>query len=468
MKVKKEHLISMGKGRWRLRIKPSPSIKRIQKWMKAEGEINRRGNPPPEVFVEANEYLAKAVLGYKEELKEAKLRKERVPLLQEIFDHYWNHPRIKNNLKKSSIIANINSLTKIVALVYGIETPLNQKPGSHVAKKLRRNSVKVGGSAEAAKYREEQVGKLPITILNGDLIDQFVEIRIAEGPTIHSYEARPEHLKSKGGELSGPDLKRIQSSIRTELAQARGVFAHASANVGNLICPIEGIYQKFRLPDSLMEFKKRYTFKKPGKAEYVVPTARELGKLWNGMPKLKEEQPEVYKGFKLAADTGLRLDELRFLMWDQFQERTDGVFITVKDNGANAGTKSGNERPVRISQGLYEELIAMESDETYVIGGTHEFRKWGLGKAVAAYMRSKGWKRGQCIHELRKWFGAMVADRTKSLVAVMHILGHASYATTKGTYEALIDYPEYDDITATLPGSASDPMPVKEKVAWCV
>ena len=47
----------------------------------------------------------------------------------------------------------------------------------------------------------------------------------------------------------------------------------------------------------------------------------------------------------------------------------------------------------------------------------------------------------------------------------MHILGHASYDTTKGTYEALIDYPEYDDITATLPGSASDPMPAKEKVA---
>ena len=455
----------MGKGRWQLRIKPSPSIKRIQKWMKAEGDRNGRGNPPPEVLMEANEYLAKAVLGFKEELEEAKLRKKRVPTIQEILDHYRGHTRIKSNLKESSIRANINSLTLIVASCYGIETPLNQRPCGKKQKALQRNSVKVAGSAMAAKYREEQVGKLPLSVLDGDMIDQYVDLRIAEGPKYRPYEVRPEHLKSKEGKLSGPDLKRVRNTIRGELRHARAIFAHASANVGNLICPIEGIYKKFRLPDSLMEFKKRYTFKKPGKVEYVVPTIRELGQLWNGMPKLKEEQPEVYKGFKLAADTGLRLDELRFLMWDQFEERTGGGFIIVKDNGANAGTKSDNERPVRISPGLYEELIAMESDGTYVIGGTHEFRQWQLGKAIADYMRSKKWKRRLCVHELRKWFGAMVADRTKSLVAVMHILGHASYDTTKGTYEALIDYPEYDDITATLPGSASDPMPAKEKVA---
>tara|TARA_R100001244_G_scaffold95933_2_gene71942 strand:+ start:625 stop:2022 length:1398 start_codon:yes stop_codon:yes gene_type:complete len=465
MKVKKKHLIRRKNNKWLLRIYPGPGIPRLQRVLKTMGEPNGHGNPPAEVFNEANELLANAVLGFDEVVAEAKLRKERVPTIQEIIDHYRGHSRVKNNLKKSSIRANINSLTKMVALVYGIETPLNQKPGCHIAKRLRRNSVKVSGSKEAAKYREEQVGKLPMTILNGALVDQYVDLRIAEGPEILSHEVRPEHLESKAGELSGPDLKRVQGSIRTELAQARGMFAHASAHVKNLICPVEGIYQKFRLPDSLMEFKKRYTFKKPGKVDYAVPTARELGKLWNGMPQLKEGQPEVYKGFKLAADTGLRLDELRFLMWDQFQERADGVFITVKDNGANAGTKSGNERPVRISQGLYEELIAMETDEIYVIGGTHEFRRWHLGKAVSAYMRSKGWKRRMCIHELRKWFGAMVADRTKSLVAVMHILGHASYATTKGTYEALVEYPVYDDITATLPGSASDPMPAKERVA---
>ena len=41
-------------------------------------------------------------------------------------------------------------------------------------------------------------------------------------------------------------------------------------------------------------------------------------------------------------------------------------------------------------------------------------------------MRSKRLEApAMCIHELRKWFGAMVADRTKSLVAVMHILGHS-------------------------------------------
>lgn len=464
MKVKNENLSQRGKDKWWLRIKP-PGCPRLQRVLKTKGTPTRRGNAPPEVFTEANELLAKAVLGFEEEVAEAKLRKARVPTIQEILDHYRGHTRIQANLKESSIKANINCLTLVVASCYGIETPLNQRPCGKKQKALQRNSVKVAGSAMAAKYREEQVGKLPLTVLNGDMIDQFVDLRIAEGPKYRPYEVRPEHLKSKGGKLSGPDLKRVRNSIRGELRHARAIFAHASPNVGNLICPIEGIYRKFRLPDSLMEFKKRYTFKKPGKVEYVVPTTRELGQLWNGMLKLKEEQPEVYKGFKLAADTGLRLDELRFLMWDQFQERTDGVFIIVKDNGANAGTKSDNERPVRISQGLYEELIAMESDETYVIGGSHEFRLWQLGKAIADYMRSKKWKRRLCVHELRKWFGAMVADRTKSLVAVMHILGHASYDTTKGTYEALIEYPVYDDITAALPGSASDPMPAKEKVA---
>jgi hypothetical protein len=461
MKVEKKHLQQRENNKWWLRISPGPGIPRLQQVLETEAAPNKHGTPPKAVFKEANELLANAVLGFDKVVAEAKLRKQRVPLLQEIYDHYRGHSRIKNNLKPSSIKANINCHTMIVASCLGIETPLNQS-----RKALNKKSIKVAGSAKAAKYREEQVGKLPMTVLDGDMIDQYVDLRVAEGPKFRPYEVRPEHLKTKGGKLSGPDLKRVRNSIRGELRHARAIFAHASPNVGNLICPIEGIYQKFALPmDSLMEFKKRYTFKKPGKVDYVAPGPRELGPIWNGMPKLKAEQPEVYKGFKLAADTGLRLDELRFLMWDQFQEKTEGVFITVKDNGANAGTKSDNERPVRISQGLYEELIDMESDETYVIGGTHEFRQWQLGKAIADYMRSKKWKRRLCVHELRKWFGAMVADRTKSLVAVMHILGHASYDTTKGTYEALLDYPVYEDITATLPGAAGDPKPAMKKVA---
>jgi len=462
MKVSQEHLTYLGNEKWQLRIKPTPKVKQFKRRVPIQAPPNSMGKAPKIIVEEAQEIVSKAILGMKKDLEAAKLRKERVPTIGEIIDHYRGHSRIQNNLKEISIRENINNLTKLVAACYGIETPLNAN--SKCRAHLKRSSVKVAGSAKAAKYREEEVGKMPLTVLNGDLIDQYIDLRKAEGPHYYAFEVIPEHLKSKNGKLSDLELKRVKNSIRGEIRHARAIFAHASASVGNLICPIEGIYQKFRMPDSVMEFKKRYTFKKPGKVDYIVPTIKELSKLWNGMPEFKRTFPEAYKGFKIAADTGLRLDEFRFLMWDQFQERANGIFITVKDNGMNAGTKSGNERPVRISKALYEELIDMETSAIYVIGGSHEFRQWQLGKAISDYMRSKEWKRRLCAHELRKWFGAMVADRTKSLVDVMHILGHKSYDTTRGTYEGIVEYPVYDDITATLPGSASDPKP-SEKVA---
>jgi len=253
--------------------------------------------------------------------------------------------------------------------------------------------------------------------------------------------------------MNSLDRERVQRTIKTVIARARALFCEKSPVVDNLICPVKGIYNSIRLPDSLDDFRKVFIFKTPAAPAYEYPEVDELSDLWGGMIQLKSDQPEVYKAFKLACDTGLRLNELRFLMWSQIRQMPQMVQITVKDNGVNGGTKSRKPRKVKLSRSLFDELVEMKSSNTYVIGGGHEFRQWHLGKAVTAWMRSTGWHRRQSIHEMRKWFGAQVALKTNSLIDVMRILGHASYRTTQGTYEAMVDYPEYDDIADTLPGS---------------
>lgn len=437
-------------GKWFLRkmVNGQP----IQRILDVDAEPTHSDRIPAEVRAEAQRIIGLALAGKTAEVAATKQRRDRVATIGEIIERYRNHDRVKN-LKPVYVRSVITDFTRLIATVLDIHTELNAGSTNRAPERL---SVDVGGSAAAAAKREAAVSGLSSNVLTAELIGHYVTHRYAQGPKIYAFEKRPPHMEpAKPGEWNDLDLERIKKSTGTVIAHARALFAHKSKGAGNLICPVKGIYTDMRLPDTLEEFKKCFTFPTPEDPEYEIPTTRVLSKLWNGLPALKTENPEAYKVFKIAVDTGLRLNEIRFLMWEQINELPDMVQITVKNNGVNGGTKSGKSRPVKLSGGLYRELCEMETSETYVVGGGHEFRKWQVGKDVSAWMRAMGWKRRQCAHEMRKWMGAQVAHQTKDLLAVSRILGHQSYRTTRGTYEAMVSYPKYSDLTATLPGSES-------------
>lgn len=445
-------------GKWTLRkmINGRPLFRVLDVTSAAE-ELDawaKTGTTPEAVLDEADRIIGLALAGKAKEVAESKTRKERVATIGEIIERYETHDRTQN-LKESTRRQNVTEFTRVIALALNIKTTMNEGQTRVDPKNRRRaefKAIKVAGSAEAAQRRKDAVANLSANVLTKELVADYVRLRKAEGPKIYGFEDRPAHLKAKNGKLNTLDMERVKRSIASELRRARALFAEKSRLTKNLVCPVSGIYTDLRLPDTLREFTHAFTFIAPVAHSYKLPNRRTMDKLWSGLEKLKAEKPEVWKGFMIAADTGLRLDELRFLMWAQISELPKMVQIMVESNGTNKGTKSGRSRPVKLSAELYRQLCEMETSPTYVIGGGHEFRAHHLGREVANYMRAHGWTRRQCSHEMRKWFGAQIADKTGDLVQVMHVLGHADYGTTKGTYEAMVSYPEYEDITASLLG----------------
>jgi len=441
-------------GKWVLRKRVN-GLKQIYRVLDVvSDECVKAGRIPEAVRTEAERIIGLALAGKAKEVAESKTRKERVATIGEIIERYETHDRTQE-LKDVTRRGNVNDFTKLIALSLNIKTTLNEGQTRVYPKARRRaefKAVKVAGSAEAADRRKAAVAHLSANVLNEELVLNYVRLRKAEGPKIYGFEERPAHLKAKNGKLNPLDMDRVKRTIAGELKHARAIFAEKSPVVKNLICPVSGIYKDMRLPDTLKEYTHCFTFITPEAPDYKLPSRKTMADLWGGIEKLKAEQPEVWKGFMIAVDTGLRLDELRFLMWSQITELTNMTQITVESNGINKGTKSKRSREVKLGAALYAELLDMETSATYVIGGGHEFRAHQLGREVAKFMRAHGWTRRQCSHEMRKWFGAQLADKTKDLVKVMHVLGHADYSTTKGTYEAMVSYPEYEDITASLLG----------------
>ena len=475
MKVTSEHLTQKGGNKWKLRIKPGPEFPRIQRVLKTSGEPTKRGNAPAEVLNEARALVANYVLGIKKEFEETKLRQERCATLGEIMDRYESHPQTAV-LDARTKRDNINMLTYIVALAEGITTTLNEGQ-KYTNLKCRRQaeykSEKVAGSKEAAQRRREKVGKLCSSILTGGLVDKVSKIILEAGPKLAPFEKDLPEFQNESGELSKASKKRIANTIKSTLRGPRSIFSERGRRMGNLIDPTEGIYcenkelgfQHLTLPPTLQEFKKRRTMEKLlGKKQYRVPKVKIMSKLWNGMVKCKREKPEAYKLFKLAIESGMRMKELKFSLWDQFDQTPEGMTYTVYDS------KNDDERTLPIGQDLYDELESLETDEVYVIGrggnscSAHSYRKWSVEKDVSKYMRECGWTRRMCTHEIRKWFGAQVARETKDLIKVMNALGHRDYGTTRFTYQGITEPLAYSSLTKTLPGSASDPTPA-EKVA---
>ena len=477
MTVKQEHLSKWknGKNRWYLKIKPAPKIKQIRQLLKGEAPPNSKGEAPKCIVDEAKQIVAKAVLGLKEELKAHQLRGERYATLGEIMDRYENHPRTAG-LEARTRRDNINQMTHIIAMARGIKVTLNEGQ-KYTNLKCRRKaeyqSPKVAGSKEAAQRRREKVGKLCSSVLTGGLVDKVNKLMWAAGPKLADFEKDLPEFQNEEGELSKASKRRVAQTIKSTLKGARSLFSERGRRMGNLIDSTSGIYcgnkelglEPLNLPPTLQEFKKQRTHEDLlGKKQYRVPKIKVMSKLWNGMAQFKKETPEAYKLFKLCIETGMRMKELKNCLWDQFDQTLEGMTYTVYD------TKNDDERTLPIGQELYDELLAMETDDVYVIGcgknckDGKTYRKSKVAREVSLYMRSCGWTRRMCAHEIRKWFGAQLSAESKDLIMVMNALGHRDYSTTKFTYSGITNPLKYESLTKTLPGSASDPQPA-EKVA---
>ena len=412
-------------GRWVFRKKINKQ--EIYRTLKSKAQPTPDAPIPEEVMKEVEMIVGLAFTGQKKEYEKTKLRKSKAATIGEIIEAFNAFPLTKT-LARRTRTGYVNALYQIIATVHLPE--YSNLSGSRIDKKkpVRPDRPKTS----KAELRNEAINKMSGNILNAELISRWMSKRMERGPVYRGHEIA---VEKDSDELTKKELRRVLTSMRTALNKARSLFASNPRATVGLMCSKKGAYRNLKLPDCLHEFLGVKTAA-PGKTKYKAPNQREILTLISGLPKLYTESPEAYKAFKIAYSTGLRIDEIRKLKWADILEKGKTYTIVLEE------TKNGDERINEyLGEKLFDELWEMKSDSIYVIGGGKEYRTHGLGRDVSIYFRSKGWTRKQCLHELRKWFGSMLAEETKDLSVVMKALGHQDLATTQNYY--------HDQITET-------------------
>lgn len=132
----------------------------------------------------------------------------------------------------------------------------------------------------------------------------------------------------------------------------------------------------------------------------------------------------------LALELGLRAEEIAEARWSQFTRAQGRWIFTAGSTESYKGTKGKVDRSIPVSDEQYEELRSMLEDSVFVISGTRHYRRRILSREVAGVMRSCGWRRPECLHELRKIYASDYGRQTKDAKMVQEVLGHKSLKTT--------------------------------------
>ena len=392
----------------------------------------------------AEEICTKVLSGNVSYLDKLAQRREAPATVGDILDTYEASTRV--DVRSSTKNGYLLALVQMIAEVHDIKVELD---GGYVptgkgqkgvkkgtGKKRRKMSTSTMGGSKATRKRRELVGKLPAKVISWELVDKFKELRVKRPPKLFSWEARLPDEMSQPGKLTPADLNRVKRTCVGTVKKARAIFAK------HLMHPERGIYRHIKLPDTIDNFVGEPLFK-VNKRKYTMPKAEELQRLFDGLVDLRATNPEVWKAWQIGWACGLRLGEIRWLRWDNLEQRRGNWFFNLTESHTHAGTKGKEDRKVKLPEWLARDLKDMKTDGRYIVAGSDTWRRHNLGKEISAFMRGQGWKRMQTTHELRKHLGAQIATQTGNLYQVMKILGQKDYKTILETYEALADYPEY-------------------------
>jgi len=398
---------------------------------------------------EATTIIANTIAGNLAAVKATKAQRDRAATFGEIITRYRAADQTKG--LKQGVEESINALCNFICTVYNVKI----KVGGDRPCAPARKAVNLSGSQNKQKVRELKVSEMSSRLLNPEAIKTYRQIKLAEGVKYMAYEKVPEHEMNTPGQLNPAEDDRLRRTVHSVILKIRSLFATNGRVVGNLMSddPDEGIYTDIKIPDEVHAFcrVKPRGINKVRKKKYRLPDLRSINRLKQGLLSIVKTDPEVYKAFKIAFCCGCRIGEIKFLMWDDIRMEGNGIWIYLGVNQSSTGTKSSKERKVEISPSLYDELVGMATHDEYVIGGDYQYRKRKLEKEVAGWMRKCGWTRHQCIHEMRKYFGSLLAEETQSLQDVAHVLGHASPQTTHDAYYDKIAKVEYRDFNNDLP-----------------
>tara|TARA_R110002012_G_scaffold85043_1_gene212143 strand:- start:447 stop:1442 length:996 start_codon:yes stop_codon:yes gene_type:complete len=171
------------------------------------------------------------------------------------------------------------------------------------------------------------------------------------------------------------------------------------------------------------------------KAKYAVPDFRiyDVADLDSKPPKyhsaddlksIYEHAPNHWHWWKLLANTGMRLGELKKLETANVFDDAIHVISTNK-----ARTKSGKWRVIGLNDDAQEALAAFDRSNKYLLPATHRST---VGTALTRACKRAGISPGKYgVHCLRHSFGSHLAMAGVSMRAIQILMGHANSKTTE-------------------------------------
>jgi len=262
---------------------------------------------------------------------------------------------------------------------------------------------------------------LPCTILTDDLVIAYRDSVLASRP------------KTKGAQDTA------RRTIQSTLTQARAVFAKwtytdfKSLKLPNMDGFLRGGMVRAKI--------KKYELPAHHLIKKTVKAGRALRDPIDGEDeKAAALRQQLFLAFLLTYDLGLRAEEAVQCKRSWFRKDDQGIHwlgvIHREDEEYDPKTPRSIPVPALIYADLMELGCAAE-----LLGGSVTARRNLIQRSLAPWMRSLGWTRNKCAHELRKLRGSFW--RSKYGLDRAHAwLGHSSYQTTLDYYAQLPDEPE--------------------------
>lgn len=144
------------------------------------------------------------------------------------------------------------------------------------------------------------------------------------------------------------------------------------------------------------------------------------------IPEHEKSYADMYTFF---VHTGLRREELRALVWGDFNEDTREIRVRK--------TKNGKIKIVALTDIAFSILIGKrgESESPFIFHLKGRQRsKSNLSHKFKTYLRAAGLSESLRLHSLRHTTGTIMVQNGASLVETARLLGHSSTAVTEKIY----------------------------------
>lgn len=324
--------------------------------------------------------------------------KERAPsIIAAILDRKWDQVReiVSPRSREQMPLANLGEVFDVFQTA---EVGGNPSTRARVVALVVNIVSRVKGyGAERFPIRSARVRMLPVSVLDGDLVQRFIK------------DMQPAETRA-GAVLTA------NTNINSMLRQARSLFSARMVRV----------YQErgLNLGDINGFMEKREILKEP--SHHYVPIPREMLRTMIGaLPELKKDDERSWAIITMALLLGMRRSEImrarkEWLTHQRIPGHAELAYVIAITNRDKDAAIKSRPRALRVPDELRDyfakrgEWLIPRKNETDIINAVHRANAW-----LRRYLPD----RTKALHELRKEFGSQIYAATGSLSAAAEALG---------------------------------------------